>query len=105
MSTGADCRFIQAADGTWTYELQNWPYGHSYSYTTHGPFTLFDDAEKHLHDHHANPGGFSRRPHPDVTCPHDSLVMLDGAYFPHPQWKHIERHTHYCRRCGERLVR
>ena len=96
MSTGADCRFIQAADGTWTYELQNWPYGENPDYTSYGPFTKFDDAYSHLHDNHANPGGYRTIKHPDVTCPHDDLKRFD-----YPK----DGLTHECRRCGDWLKR
>ena len=57
MSTGLDCRFIEAKDNTWTYRLEQWD--RRYEYDTFGPFPSFDKARTHLHAHHANPGGYS----------------------------------------------
>ena len=58
MSTGAECGFKQADDGTWTYWLQDWPYGETPEGQTYGPFRTFRIAEQHLSDNHANPGGY-----------------------------------------------
>ena len=57
MSTGADCRFIETKRG-WFYRLQRWPYGETPDYDKYGPFPTEEAANKHLHTHHANPGGY-----------------------------------------------
>ena len=101
MSTGADCRFIQAADGTWTYELQNWPYGESYSYNTYGPFDLYAKAVQHLSDNHANPGGWSTKEHPAFDCPHNDLAPLDPFF---DKRLLSDGYVGECRKCG-RLVK
>lgn len=59
MSTGADCVFIEREPGVWYYRLQEWPYGEWPEYEEYGPFTSEDEANEHLHDNHANPGGYS----------------------------------------------
>lgn len=64
MSTGFECEFIEPLPDTWYYVLQNWdcPVGadnwREYA-TAYGPFPTEDDAHEHLHDHHANPGGYT----------------------------------------------
>ena len=64
MSTGLECEFIEKAPNKWYYTLQDgncpvqtWDW-HDSS-TTYGPFTTFDLAQTHLHNNHANPGGYS----------------------------------------------
>lgn len=59
MSTGAGCRFIERKPNQWYYELQRWPYGETPDYDEYGPFASEDAAHAHLHDNHANPGGYS----------------------------------------------
>ncbi len=61
MSTGLDCCFIENEDGTWVYELEQWDRREEYD--TYGPFPTFDEAREHLHQNHANPGGFQIFPH------------------------------------------
>jgi hypothetical protein len=56
MSTGLDCRFVHLTKG-WYYFLERW--SSREDYTAWGPFASFTIAHTHLHDHHANPGGFS----------------------------------------------
>lgn len=64
MSTGYECEFVEVTPGEWFYVLQNWdcPVGawdwREYA-TAYGPFKTEDEAEKHLSDNHANPGGWS----------------------------------------------
>ena len=55
MSTGRDCEFF-IVDGKHYYALETHI---EENYDTYGPFSSFDEAEKHLVDNHANPGGFS----------------------------------------------
>lgn len=59
MSTGADCGFIEREPGKWYYEIQRWPYGEWPDYDEHGPFASLEEAEKHLDNNYANPGGYS----------------------------------------------
>lgn len=65
MSTGADCHFTEKEPGQWFYDLQQWPYGEWPEYDTFGPFPTFEKASDHLHQNHANPGGFSIGAHPN----------------------------------------
>lgn len=64
MSTGLECEIVEVTPGEWFYVLQNWdcPVGawdwREYA-TAYGPFGSEDEAEQHLSDHHANPGGWS----------------------------------------------
>lgn len=68
MSTGFECAFREVAPGKWYYLLQNpsCPVGafdwreHA---TAYGPFLTEENAIKHLHDSHANPGGWSTQEH------------------------------------------
>lgn len=67
MSTGFECYFVEVTPGEWFYVLQNWdcPVGawdwREYA-TAYGPFTSEEEAQKHLRDNHANPGGYSTHP-------------------------------------------
>lgn len=90
MSTGADCKFYEERPGQWFYKLQRWPYGETYDYDTYGPFTMFCEAQEHLSDNHANPGGWSVQALPG--CPHDKLEKVSS-----PTWNGF---THHCNRCG-----
>ena len=64
MSTGADCRIYEKEIDKWFYDLQTWPYGENPVYDTYGPFKTAALAIEHLDRNHANPGGWSLRPHP-----------------------------------------
>lgn len=57
-SSGADCFFYEKEPGKWYYDIQDYPYGETSKYTTHGPFPDFRAAEKHLSGHYQNPGGY-----------------------------------------------
>jgi hypothetical protein len=63
VSTGADCTFTETSPGVWEYEIQRWPYGEWDEYDTHGPFSSFEAAEKHLEANYANPGGYMKVPY------------------------------------------
>ena len=86
MSTGAECRFYEEKPGRWFYKLQCWPYGATEDYDTFGPFSHFKAAYTHLHDNHANPGGYSVCAM--EGCPHDMMRDEDGPCL-------------YCDRCGD----
>lgn len=64
MSSGLGCDFIETETGEHFYILQDYscPAGawdwHEYA-TCFGPFTSDNDADQHLRDNHANPGGSS----------------------------------------------
>jgi hypothetical protein len=72
MSTGAECYFVERAPRKWYYALQEWPYGEWPEYETYGPFSTYKEAQGHLDDNHANPGGWSVEPLPG--CEHDLLT-------------------------------
>jgi hypothetical protein len=59
MSTGADCRFEEREPGRWWYAIQQYPYGETEDYDTHGPFVGQEAAERHLDANYGNPGGWS----------------------------------------------
>ena len=59
MSTGADCTIFEKEKFKWGYMIQDYPYGETDSYATHGPFRTFQEAMEHLDSNYANPGGFS----------------------------------------------
>jgi hypothetical protein len=71
MSSGAECGFTEAENGTWTYRLQEWPYGDNDDFTTYGPFRSFAVAYKDLHDNHQNPGGHSIDTQPEGKHRHE----------------------------------
>ena len=68
MSTGAECHFYEKELDQWFYKLQRWPYGEWPEYDTYGPFKTMRLAMADLDRNHANPGGFSSRPHKDHVC-------------------------------------
>ena len=74
MSTGADCTIREDDDGKWYYDLQRWPYGEWPEYDTFGPFNTYGEAQEHLSNHHANPGGFSI--HRRSECSHPQEFRL-----------------------------
>ena len=63
MSTGADCLIYEKEPNKWFYNLQRWPYGETPDYDTYGPFKSQEEAENHISDNHANPGGWSVQPY------------------------------------------
>lgn len=81
MSTGCECAFIEVKPGEWFYLLEDFdaPKGawdwreHA---TAYGPFATFDQAEQHLSDNHANPGGFSERPYVEGYEPDELMQRL-----------------------------
>jgi hypothetical protein len=90
MSTGADCVFYEKPRGQWWYKLQRWPYGESPGYDKSGPFATYREAEKHLSDNEANPGGWSVQALPG--CKHDLARSEKLAYADEIAWS--------CDRCG-----
>lgn len=64
MSTGLECRFNEVEPKRWFYVLQDDDCPHYADWldyaTATGPFATFEEAQTHLHRHHANPGGYSR---------------------------------------------
>lgn len=67
MSTGANCVFEEREPGRWWYRLQKYPYGETEDYHDYGPFDSEEQAEDHLFNHHANPGGWWRVPYAEYA--------------------------------------
>lgn len=68
MSTGLECMIYESLPNQWYYTLQDgscpvqcWDWT-EYS-TTYGPFGSEEDTHTHLHDNHANPGGYGLTPY------------------------------------------
>lgn len=73
MSSGLECQFVET-NGEWYYALQNSsidPIGGSWleDALAFGPFPTEDNAYIHLHDNHANPGGYSVADYGDDNIP------------------------------------
>ena len=63
MSTNSACEFIETEKGKWFYILENYDapknaWDWKEFATAYGPFSTQGMADKHLQDHHANPGGY-----------------------------------------------
>jgi hypothetical protein len=61
MSTGCNCIVVEEKPGRWFYVLEDrdapkcaWDWREHA--TAYGPFKTLEAADKHLSDHHANPG-------------------------------------------------
>lgn len=89
MSTGAECFFEETKPAEWHYKLQRWPYGEWPEFDDFGPFKTFGEAQRHLDDHHANPGGYSVNALPG--CKHDLLIARE----------HDKLYPNECDRCGK----
>jgi hypothetical protein len=70
MSTGLYCQFLEVKRDQWYYLLEDgsapknaWDW-REYA-TAYGPFPSEDAAIEHLHDNHANPGGWFTEKLPD----------------------------------------
>jgi hypothetical protein len=70
MSTNSECLFIQTKPDEWFYVLEHrnapknaWDWRENAS--AYGPFTTEDQANEHLRNNHANPGGSTTEPLPD----------------------------------------
>lgn len=68
MSTGLECEFVEPTPGVWYYILEMWDAPkNAWSWLeyadAYGPFTTLPEAEEHLRQHHANPGGSYTIPH------------------------------------------
>lgn len=70
MSTNSECLFIQVGIDQWFYVLEDydaprnaWDW-REYA-TAYGPFKSEDEANEHLRDNHANPGGSSTQELPE----------------------------------------
>lgn len=64
MSSGLECEFYGESDTAWFYVLQDYdcPVG-AWDWrevaTAYGPFGSYEQAQEHLRNNHANPGGHS----------------------------------------------
>ena len=66
MSTGAGCHFIEKKPCEWYYKLQCHPYGETEESDEFGPFSTLEIGLNHLHDNHANPGGFHETTYDEI---------------------------------------
>ena len=80
MSTNSECAFIEVEPNKWYYILEDYHAPkNSYDWREHaqayGPFASMDVAEKHLHDNHANPGGYwEQRYNPEKPYKPDEVM-------------------------------
>ncbi len=77
MSTGLDCAFYEIKPGEWYYLLEQ--YISRDQYDAYGPFTTYEQANAHLHDNHANPGGHSIQRYTEGFQPGSWLQGLIGG--------------------------
>ena len=82
MSTNSECEFVKWKK-KWYYTLEDynapknaWDW-YEYS-STYGPFASQDEADEHLRDNHANPGGASIAELPD-DIDGATRARLEGA--------------------------
>lgn len=97
MSTNSECRFIEAEPGRWFYALEDSGSPHNAwdwreFARAYGPFDSEKAAGKHLHDHHANPGGSSTMRHGEfrmdevwtnliAEAPENTKALSDSGLF------------------------
>lgn len=79
MSTGLNCFFIEVEPGAWYYLLEEgnapknaWDW-REFS-TAYGPFGDVKQAQTHLMDEHANPGGWTVDPYEPGRQPDEVLA-------------------------------
>ena len=63
MSTNSECMFVEVEPCAWYYVLEEYDAPkNSWDWREHaaayGPFPTMETAYRHLHDNHANPGGY-----------------------------------------------
>ena len=68
MSTNSECHFIEVKPGQWYYLLEDYnapknAWDWREHATCYGPFGTEEEADQHLRDNHANPGGSSSQPY------------------------------------------
>jgi hypothetical protein len=91
-STNSECNFMEVRPGEWWYLLDQWRPGydddgeeeedHRWDWRedaiAEGPFKTFEEAQAHLRNNHANPGGYSKiEYHPDYKI--DELLQSKMA--------------------------
>jgi hypothetical protein len=82
MSTGLECNFVEWKPKEWYYILEDWDAPKNawdwreYA-TAYGPFSSEEEADKHLSDNHANPGGSCTIPYTEGETGAEDQVMLD----------------------------
>jgi hypothetical protein len=88
MSTGLECEFRERKPGEWYYVLEDWDAPkcawdwREYA-TAYGPFASEDDANGHLSDNHANPGGYGVVRYEEGRNESDVVAaLLDSATKP-----------------------
>lgn len=92
MSTGLNCEFVEVKTNTksnWYYILENWDAPkmawdwRKYA-TAYGPFTTQELAHAHLHDNHANPGGYTETSYTQDELNQDECLknLLEHAKIP-----------------------
>ena len=81
MSTNSECQIIEYQPGQWYYVLEDYnapknAWDWRENACAYGPFGLADEAMKHLHDNHANPGAHWNIPHDEVEEDDEVLQKL-----------------------------
>jgi hypothetical protein len=73
MSVCRNCEFFEYQPGSWYYIVENtnspkncWDWTEPEYSEVCGPFRSQDEAHTHLHENHANPGGYYNYPHEEV---------------------------------------
>lgn len=84
MSTNSECRFVETEPGKWYYILEDynapknaWDWREFAS--AYGPFSSEEAADRHLQDHHANPGGSSTTTHEHFRMDDVMKKLIAGA--------------------------
>jgi hypothetical protein len=95
MSTGYECEYFQTISGEWYYAIQLWscPRGawdwREYS-ECYGPFKTEQETGEDLHNHHANPGGYSVETEVDPGKEPYKSMIADAQ-------EHMKQRSNYAR--------
>jgi len=70
MSTGLNCIYVEIKPGAWYYVLEG-DFGNRFDWMADasvvGPFKTMEEANKHLHENNANPGGYWQVSNGNIT--------------------------------------
>jgi len=80
MSTGLNCEFVEPKSGEWYYILEDWnapkqAWDWRDFATAYGPFASEEEANEHLRENHANPGGAEITSH-DIYAEDETYLKL-----------------------------